>query len=144
MFIGEYTHTIDPKKRLQIPTRLRKELGEFVIITRGLDQCLFLYPQKEWEAIAEKLSKLPLGQADTRNFVRLMLAGAQEGDMDSLGRLVIPDVLKKYAGLEGKAVIVGVFNRVEVWSPERWNHVREKTEGDADRLAERLGELGVY
>lgn len=115
-----------------------------MIITRGLDQCLFLYPQKEWEAIAEKLSKLPLGQADTRNFVRLMLAGAQEGDMDSLGRLVIPDVLKKYAGLEGKAVIVGVFNRVEVWSPERWNHVREKTEGDADRLAERLGELGVY
>lgn len=144
MFIGEYNHTIDAKKRISIPTKIRKELGDVAILTRGLDQCLFIYPEKEWEGIAEKLSKLPVGQADTRNFVRLMLAGAAEVEIDSLGRIIIPDSLKKYAELDSKAVIVGVFNRVELWSPERWARVQEKTESDADRLAERLGELGVY
>lgn len=144
MFIGEYIHTIDIKKRISIPTKMRKGLGDVVVLTRGLDQCLFIYTQKEWENIAEKLSKLPTGQADTRNFVRFMLAGASEVEIDSLGRVVIPDGLKQYAGLESRAVIVGVFNRVELWSPDRWNTIRTKTEGDADRLAERLGELGAY
>ena len=144
MFIGEYSHTIDAKKRISIPTKIRKELGDVAILTRGLDQCIFVYPEKEWEGIAEKLSKLPMGQADTRNFVRLMLAGAAEVEIDSLGRIIIPDSLKKYAELDSKAVIVGVFNRVELWSPERWARVQEKTESDTDRLAERLGELGVY
>jgi len=144
MFIGEYSHTIDAKKRISIPIKIRKELGDVAILTRGLDQCIFVYPEKEWEGIAEKLSKLPMGQADTRNFVRLMLAGAAEVEIDSLGRIIIPDSLKKYAELDSKAVIVGVFNRVELWSPERWARVQEKTESDTDRLAERLGELGVY
>ncbi len=144
MFIGEYIHILDSKKRLSLPTKIRKEFGERVIITRGLDQCLFVYPQKEWEGIADKLAKLPMGQADTRNFVRLMLAGAVEADIDSLGRILVPEQLKKYAELGGRVVIIGVFNRVELWSEDRWGGLREKTEADADRLAERLGELGVY
>ena len=144
MFIGEYIHTLDLKKRVSIPTKMRKELGNAVVVTRGLDQCLFLYPQKEWEGMASKLSTFSLGKADTRNFVRLMLAGAVEEDIDSLGRVLIPDYLKTYAGLEGKVMIVGVFNRIEIWSVERWNHLRQKTEQDADRLAEQLGEMGVY
>ena len=144
MFIGEYIHTIDNKKRLAIPTRLRKEMGETAVLTQGPDHCLFLYPIKAWEGMAEKLSKLPVGQADTRNFVRFMLAGAAEETIDSLGRILVPDNLKKYAGLGTKAVIVGVFDRVEIWSPERWQDIHRKTEENADRLAERLGELGVY
>jgi MraZ protein len=144
MFIGEYTHTIDSKKRLAIPTRLRKELGSALVVTRGPDHCLFLYPIGVWGGLAEKLSKLPLGQADTRNFVRFMLAGASEGELDSLGRILIPDHLKQYAHLGSKAVVVGVFDRIEVWAPERWAEVQKKTEEHADRLAERLGELGVY
>ncbi len=144
MFIGEYIHIIDPKKRLSIPTRLRKGLGGSVVLTRGPDHCLFLYPQPVWQVMAEKLSKLPLGQADTRNFVRFTLAGAAEGELDSLGRVLIPDHLKQYAELGSKAIVVGVFDRIEVWSPERWENLRKRTEENADRLAERLGDLGVY
>ena len=120
MFIGEYIHTIDSKKRLAIPTKLRKDLGSTVVITRGPDHCLFLYSVGAWEAIATKLSKLPLGQADTRNFVRFTLAGATEEDFDTLGRILIPEHLKEYAGLGSRAVIVGVYDRVEIWSESRW------------------------
>lgn len=144
MFLGEYTHTIDPKKRLSIPTKMRKELGGSIVLTRGPDQCLFLYPQKTWLTVADKLGKLPLGQADTRNFVRFTLAGASEVELDSLGRILIPDGLKQYAGLTGKAIIVGVLDRVEVWAPERWEEIRRRTEQNADTLAEKLGELGVF
>ncbi|MDA1334657.1 MAG: division/cell wall cluster transcriptional repressor MraZ [bacterium] len=144
MFVGEYTHSIDPKKRMSIPTRLRKELGSPLVLTRGPDHCLFLYPESVWQEIAKKLAALPQGQADTRNFVRFTLAGAAESEMDSLGRILIPDNLKEYAGLSNKAVVVGVFDRVEIWSPDNWSEVRKKTEANADKLAERLGELGVY
>ncbi len=144
MFIGEYIHTIDSKKRIAIPTRLRRELGSTIVLTRGPDHCLFLYPMKAWEAIAEKLSALPVGQADTRNFVRFTLAGAREEDLDGLGRVLIPDHLKEYAGLGGKAVVVGVYDRVEIWSEQKWEEIRKKTEENADRLAERLGELGMF
>jgi MraZ protein len=144
MFLGEYVHTIDAKKRLSIPTRLRKELGGTVVLTRGPDHCLFLYPDTAWQRIAEKLSALPLGQADTRNFVRFTLAGASEGELDSLGRIIVPDNLRKYAGLGKKVVIVGVNDRVEIWSQERWCELQKKTEAGADQLAERLGELGAF
>lgn len=144
MFIGEYKHSIDSKKRLAIPTRLRKELGETIVLTKGPDHCLFLFTQSAWGAMADKLSKLPLGQADTRNFVRFTLAGASEESIDALGRILIPDHLREYAGLGTKAVIVGVFDRIEIWSEERWSDVRKNTEENADRLAEKLGELGMY
>lgn len=143
MFIGEYAHSLDPKKRLALPARFRKELGESVVITRGLDQCLFVYPVATWQEIAGKLNALPLGQAATRSFVRLMLAGAYEADIDKLGRALLPDYLKRYAAIGQKVVIMGVGNRLEIWAQEKWETYRNEVEGRADELAERLGELGM-
>ncbi len=143
MFIGEYTYSIDEKKRLGIPVKFRQLLGKKAIITRGLDQCLFLYPVKEWEALAKKLSQLPLSQAAARGFVRLMLTGAMEVNIDNLGRILIPDYLKEYGQLQKKIVIAGVFNRVEIWSDLKWQEYKEKTENEVGDIAERLKELGV-
>lgn len=120
------------------------ELGQKAVITRGLDSCLFIHPQKEWETLAQKLSQLPMGQEDNRSFARLMLAGAQEAEMDSLGRVLVPDYLKNYAGLEKETVIVGVFNRLEIWNKKKWDKYKEEIEKDTDKLAERLGDLGVF
>ena len=120
MFIGEYTYSIDEKKRLAIPAKFRQLLGKKAIITRGLDQCLFFYPAKEWGNLARKLAKLPLSQADARGFARLMLAGAMEVSIDNLGRILIPDYLKSYAFLKKKVVIAGVLNRIEIWDEKKW------------------------
>jgi len=143
MFIGEYTYSIDEKKRLGIPVKFRQLLGKKAVITRGLDQCLFLYPIKEWEALAKKLSQLPLSQAAARGFVRIMLTGAMEVNIDNLGRILIPDYLKEYGQLQKKIVIAGVFNRVEIWSDLKWQEYKEKTENEVGDIAERLKELGV-
>ena len=143
MLIGEYTHTIDEKKRLAIPSKLRKELGAKAVITRGLDNCLFVFPLKEWQKLMEKLSNLPIGQKDTRGFSRLMLSGASEVDLDTLGRVLVPDYLKKYAQLKRNVVIAGVYNRLEIWDETRWNTFKNQNEKEADNIAERLGELGV-
>lgn len=144
MLIGEYQHNLDPKKRLAVPAKLRAEIGPKAVITRGLDSCLFVYPLKEWEMVVQKLSQLPMGQEDTRSFVRLMLAGAQEVEIDSLGRVLIPDYLKNYASLEKEVVITGLFNRLEVWDKKKWDKYKESVEKDTDKLAERLGDLGVF
>ena len=143
MLIGEYTHTIDEKKRLAIPSKLRKELGAKAVITRGLDNCLFVFPLKEWQKLMEKLSNLPIGQKDTRGFSRLMLSGASEVVLDTLGRVLVPDYLKKYAQLKKNVVIAGVYNRLEIWDESRWNIFKNQNEKEVDNIAERLGELGV-
>ena len=143
MLIGEYRHTIDTKKRLAIPSKLRRELGSRAVITRGLDNCLFIFPLSQWNKLVEKLSKLPLGQKDTRGFIRLMLAGAGEVKLDQLGRILIPDYLKQYAGLKKNIVIAGVYNRLEIWDEAKWNLFKQSTEKEVDNMAERLGELGV-
>ena len=143
MLIGEYKHTIDSKKRLAIPSKLRRELGARAVITRGLDNCLFIFPLTQWNKLIEKLAKLPLGQRDTRGFTRLMLAGASEARLDRLGRVLIPDYLKKYAGLKKNIVIAGVYNRLEIWDEAKWNLFKKSTEKEVDNMAERLGELGV-
>ena len=143
MLIGEYKHTIDSKKRLAIPSKLRRELGTRAVITRGLDNCLFIFPLTQWNKLIEKLAKLPLGQRDTRGFTRLMLAGASEARLDRLGRVLIPDYLKKYAGLKKNIVIAGVYNRLEIWDEAKWNLFKKSTEKEVDNMAERLGELGV-
>ncbi|MDD4625041.1 MAG: division/cell wall cluster transcriptional repressor MraZ [Candidatus Paceibacterota bacterium] len=143
MFIGEYSYTIDAKKRLTIPPKFRKILGKKAVITRGLDNCLFLYTQKDWQEQAEKLSKLPLSQADARGFARIMLAGAMEAEIDSLGRILIPDYLKDYANLDKKITVAGLYNRVEIWEEENWKRYKEKTEKEAGDIAERLKELGI-
>ena len=144
MLIGEYNHTIDAKKRLAVPAKLRKELGDRAVLTRGLDNCLFLYPESEWQKLTQKLSELPVGQANTRSFLRLMLAGAVEVELDQLGRILIPDYLKEYAGLAQKVVITGVYNRLEIWDEERWGAYKGDVEKNTDMIAEKLGELGLY
>lgn len=143
MLIGEYTHTIDPKKRLSLPSKFRKELGKKVIVTRGLDNCLFVYPIVEWKKISEKLAELPMGQSDTRGFNRFILSGAVEAVIDSLGRILLPDFLKDFASLKDKVVVAGVQTRIEVWDEKRWNEYKRKIEKQADSMAEKLGEIGI-
>ncbi|PJE69478.1 MAG: cell division/cell wall cluster transcriptional repressor MraZ [Candidatus Staskawiczbacteria bacterium CG10_big_fil_rev_8_21_14_0_10_38_10] len=143
MFIGEYTYKLDEKKRLAVPVKFRSTLGKKAVITRGLDGCLFLYPVKEWGILAEKLSKLPLAQSDARGFIRIMLAGAMEVDIDRLGRILVPDYLKKYASLSKNVVVAGLYNRVEVWDEKKWQQYKERTEKEVGDIAERLKELGV-
>jgi len=144
MLIGEYTHRLDTKRRVSLPAKMRRNLGERVVITRGLDKCLFLYTSEEWDRIASKLSKLPMGQSRTRQFVRMMLAGAEEVEVDSLGRVLLPEHLKSYASLEEEVVITGVFNRVELWSRTEWENYRSTIEKRADELAEELGAEGLF
>lgn len=144
MLIGEYRHSLDAKKRLAVPAKMRKDLGERVVITRGLDSCLFIYPLVEWQKLVEKLSSLPLGTASTRSFVRLLLSGAVEVELDQLGRILVPDYLKDYAGLKKTAMVVGIHTRLEIWDEQRWTEFKKKAEGNADELAEQLGQLGVY
>lgn len=144
MLIGEYKHTIDAKKRISLPAKFRRELGKKAVITRGLDKCLFVYSLEEWKKVAETLSGLSTGQADSRNFGRLMLAGAVDVEIDSLGRILIPDYLKDYAELKEKAVVAGVYKRIEIWNEKRWEEFKAGVEEKADLLAEKLGELGVY
>ena len=143
MLIGEYTHTIDTKKRLAIPSKIRKELGDKAVITRGLDNCLFVFPVKEWQNLVEKLSGLPIGEKNSRSFVRLMLSGASEASLDSLGRILVPDYLKSYAQLKKNVIIAGVYNRLEIWDKTRWEMFKNQSEKEVDNMAERLGELGV-
>ncbi len=144
MLLGEYTHTLDPKKRLSLPAKFRQEVGKKVVLTHGLDRCLFLYSVKQWEKIAEKLSELSTGQSDTRGFNRFMLAGAVEVEVDSLGRILVPDFLKEFADLGQKVVITGVHNRAEIWNEEKWIEYKKRIIDQADSLAEKLGEIGVF
>jgi len=143
MLIGEYRHTIDDKKRVALPAKFRKELGKKVVITHGLDNCLSIYPLKAWEKVAEKLANLSMGQADTRRFNRFMLAGAVETEVDGTGRILIPDFLKEFAGLNTKVVIAGIHERAEIWDEDTWKVYKSKVEKEADQLAEKLGEIGV-
>lgn len=143
MFLGEYVYTIDQKKRLAIPAKFRKATGKTVVITRGLDSCLFVFTQTEWKKLADKLGTLRLGQSDARGFSRLMLAGAMEVTLDNLGRILVPDYLKSYASLKKQVVLAGVYNRIEIWNEAKWSSYKKKTEADVGNMAERLGELGV-
>ena len=142
MLIGEYKHTIDEKKRLAIPAKLRKELGKGAVLTRGLDNCLALYPLKEWEKLADKLSKLPTGQIEARGLARVILWGAVAMDFDSLGRVLVPDYLKQYAGIAKNVVIAGVFNHLEIWDEARWEAYKDKTEKEVGDMASKLSEIG--
>ena len=143
MLIGEYKHTIDAKKRLAVPAKLRREIGDGAVLTRGLDNSLALYPEKEWEKVVEKLKQLPSGKSDARGFNRLILAGASTVELDSLGRVLIPDYLKEYAALKKNVVIVGVYDRLEIWDEQKWDIYKKRVENEVGNMAERLGELGV-
>ncbi len=143
MFISEYTYNLDDKRRLAIPAKFRKLLTRKAVITRGLDNCLWLFPEKEWNALADKIGKLPLAQADARGFARIMLAGATDVLIDSLGRILIPDYLKDYAGLDKKTIIAGINNRIEIWDEGKWREYQKQTVSELGDMAERLKELGI-
>lgn len=143
MFIGEYQYTVDSKGRVAIPAKFRANLISGCVVTRGLDSCLFIYPREEWERLAQKLASLPISQKNSRAFVRLMLAGAMDLEIDKQGRVVLPKYLRQYAGLKTKAVIAGLYNRLEVWDESKWKRYRRQAESSSGDIAEQLGELGV-
>jgi len=118
-------------------------LGEGAVLTRGLDNCLFVFTLKQWEQLADKLSNLPMSQQKTRAFGRLLLSGAVEVEFDGLGRILIPEYLKNYAGLKKEAVITGVHNRLEIWDSKKWETYKANIEKNSDEIAEKLGELGM-
>lgn len=144
MLIGEYRHNIDEKKRLSLPSKFRKELGGKVVITHGLDHCLFVFPLKAWKSVSEKLATLSMGAADSRKFNRFMLAGATLADVDKMGRILVPDFLREYAGLKSKVVVTGIHDRAEIWDERKWNDYKKSVGREADQLAEKLGEVGVF
>lgn len=143
MLIGEYLHTLDSKKRISLPAKFRKEVGRKVVVTRGLDTCLFMFPQKAWEKIAAKLADLPVGQADTRGMSRFLLAGAVETEVDGAGRILIPDFLKDFADLKSRVVLAGVSDRIEIWNEKTWEEYKRRIERGADQMAQTLGDLGI-
>ena len=137
MFMGEYHYSIDEKGRLTIPAKLRYELGENFIVTRGLDGCLFVYPKNEWENIIQKYKELP-NTKDARNFMRFFLSGATVCEFDKQGRINISAPLTKYAELKKDCVIIGVNDRLEVWSKERWESFIDTNEDSLSDIAEKL------
>lgn len=143
MLIGEYKHNLDAKKRLSIPSKFRKELGEGAVITRGLDNCLFVFPSAYWAKLAERIGNMPIVQQDSRSFARLLLSGAVEVDFDGLGRILVPEYLKAYAGLKKVAVVAGLYNRLEIWDDEKWENYKANLEKNSDSIAEKLRELGI-
>lgn len=143
MFIGEYLHTVDEKKRISLPAKFRKELGQKVVLTRGLDNCLFLFPHKTWKAISNEMAKLGMMQADTRGFSRFMFSGASEIEVDSLGRVLVPEFLKEFAGIKNPVIFAGVHDRIEIWNDKRWQDYKKRIEADAEGMAEKLGSVGL-
>lgn len=138
MFMGEYQHAIDAKGRLFIPARFREGLGDKFILTKGLDDCLFVYPPKDWTALEQKLRSLPFTRADTRAFMRFFFSGATECEADRQGRILIPSNLREYAGLEKETMIIGVSSRVEIWARQRWEEYSIKASASAGEIAENI------
>ena len=143
MFIGEYQHATDEKGRIAVPAKFRATLGERAIVTRGLDRCLFLFSASDWETLAAKINSLPITQANSRAFSRLMLAGAMETELDAQGRILLPDYLRAYANIGKQAVVAGLYSRIEIWNDAAWKEYKERTESDSDAIAEHLSELGI-
>ena len=142
MLIGEYIHSLDEKSRISLPAKFRKEMGKKVIITPGLDKCLFVFTIKEWGKVSKRLSNtdsdLSFLTADKRSFNRYMFGRATEAEVDSIGRILIPDFLKDKVGLGGKTALIGVEDRVEIWNEKMWTEYKLKAEKEADSLAEKL------
>lgn len=143
MFIGEYSHNLDDKGRLAIPVKFRNDLKKGAVVTRGLDNCLFLYTKTEWQKLAERLATLPISQADSRAFARLMLAGAMDVEFDKQGRIILPEYLRQFAAMKKEVIIAGLYNRLEIWDKKKWDVYKTKTEAESGNIAERMAELGV-
>lgn len=143
MFLGEYQHSIDAKGRMIVPARFREDLGVRFIVTKGLDHCLFAYPQEEWTIFENKLKQLPLTNAGARKFVRFFFSGAIECELDNQGRIVLPQNLREYAGLQKEVVSIGVNNRVEIWNKESWKAYNEEENFISNDLAFEMENLGI-
>ena len=143
MFIGEYNHNLDDKSRLAIPKKFRNDLLNGAVITRGLDNCLFVYTKIEWEKLAEKLATLPFSQANSRAFARLMLAGAMDVVLDKQGRVVLPDYLRSFSGIKKNVIIAGLYNRLEIWDEQSWIEYKKQTESSSNEIAEKMFDLGI-
>ena len=143
MFMGEYNHTVDTKGRLIVPSKFREQLGDEFVVTKGLDGCLFVYSKSEWENIEEKFRNVPLTTKDARKFARFFFAGAASCEVDKQGRILLPVVLREYAGIEKDVVSVGVFNRVEIWDKDLWEERSEVSEEDLDAIADRMESIGI-
>ncbi|MBI4320470.1 MAG: division/cell wall cluster transcriptional repressor MraZ [Chloroflexi bacterium] len=143
MFMGEFEHTVDEKGRIAIPAKFRGKVGDGVVITRGLDGCLFVYTASEWAQLADKIGKLPLAKSDARSFQRMMFSGATECQLDHQGRIVLPSYLRSYGDIGQEAVIIGVNTRLEIWSQNRWQEIRGKVEEESSFIAEQLAGLGI-
>jgi len=139
MFIGEYHITLDDKGRFSVPVKFRGALAQGAVVTRGLDNSLFVLPLEEWGKLADKIASLPLGQANSRAFARFMLAGAMDVELDSHGRFVVPEYLRTFAGLKKTAVVVGIQNRLEIWDEDAWTAYAKKAEAESGSIAEQLG-----
>ena len=143
MFIGEYQHTLDTKGRIIIPSKFREELGEEFFMTKGLDNCIFVYPKEEWIILEEKLKTLPLTNRDARAFIRFFFSGASEGSLDKQGRVLIPANLREHSKLDKEAVVIGVSTRMEIWSKEEWDAYNNDDNLSYDSIAEKMAELGI-
>lgn len=143
MLLGEYEHSIDTKGRIAMPAKLREGLGGNFIITKGLDGCLFVYAMDEWQRVEQKLASLPMSRKTARDFTRFLFGGACEGECDKQGRVLLPASLRRYAGLERDAVIVGVGSRAEIWDAAKWQQYNEESAEDVNELAEQLADLGI-
>ena len=141
MFMGEYNHTVDAKGRLIVPSKFREQLGNEFVVTKGLDGCLFVYPNEEWKSIEEKFRNIPLTTKDARKFSRFFFAGAASCEVDKQGRILLPQVLREFADLSKDVVLVGVLSRIEIWSKERWQDTNSYE--DMDEVAEHMAELGL-
>ena len=143
MVMGEYSHTIDTKGRLIIPSRFREELGETFVVTKGLDGCLFVFSDEEWKAFEIKLKSLPLTNKNARQFARFFVAGATPCELDKQGRILLPATLREFAGLEKDVVLTGMLNRIEIWSKDKWNENNSLDDVAMDEIAEQMTDLGL-
>ena len=143
MLIGEYTHTIDTKGRMIMPAKLKDDIGENFVITKGLDGCLFVYSKAEWKNFEDKLRSFPLTNKDARALVRFFLAGAIECEIDKQGRFLISSNLREFASLEKDVVIIGVLDKIEIWSKDKWLEYSNKENLEVDEIAEKIANLGI-
>ena len=143
MFIGEYRHTLDNKNRVIIPAKFREQIGDSFVITKGLDNCLFVYSMDEWRRIEEKLKEIPMTSKDARAFVRFFFAGASVCELDKQGRILVPSNLIKFANIDKDVVIIGVSTRIEFWSLEEWNKFNSDANISYEDVAEKMSQLGI-
>lgn len=141
MFMGRYNHTIDPKGRLSIPSKYRETLGEEFVVSKGMDGCLFVYANEDWKAFEEKLASLPLINTEARAFARFFLSGAQYVTLDKQGRILMPQDLREFAGLEKDVVLAGMGGRIEIWSLENWE--KNSAAVDINEVSKGMIDLGL-